>query len=154
MRTLRKVPPGEERDFDIYSNESVLSQVNDITEGVRLGAYVVGLIALLAAGIGIMNIMLVFVTERTKEIGIRKAIGARKVNILMQFITEAIVLCLFGGVIGIVLGVGIGNIAGSLLQATAVIPLDWVLVGVLLCIIIGVVFGTYPAMKAANLGPI
>ncbi|MDZ7763366.1 MAG: ABC transporter permease [Melioribacteraceae bacterium] len=154
MRTLRKVPPGEERDFDIYSNESVLSQINDITEGVRLGAYVVGLIALLAAGIGIMNIMLVSVTERTKEIGIRKAIGARKVNILMQFITEAIVLCLFGGVIGIVLGVGIGNIAGSLLQATAVIPLDWVLVGVLLCIIIGVVFGTYPAMKAANLDPI
>lgn len=154
MRTLRKVPPGQERDFDIYSNESVLAQINDITEGVRLGAYVIGLIALLAAGVGIMNIMLVSVTERTKEIGIRKAIGARKVNILMQFITEAIVLCLFGGAIGIILGVGIGNFAGSLLQATAVIPLDWVLIGVFLCILIGVVFGTYPAMKAANLDPI
>lgn len=154
MRTLRKVPPGEERDFDIYSNESVLSQINDITAGVRIGAYVIGLIALLAAGVGIMNIMLVSVTERTKEIGVRKAIGARKINILMQFITEAIVLCLFGGVIGIILGVGVGNLAGSLLNATAVIPLDWVLVGVILCILIGVVFGTYPAMKAANLDPI
>ncbi len=154
MRTLRKVPPGAERDFDIYSNESVLSQINDITEGVRLGAYVIGLIALLAAGVGIMNIMLVSVTERTREIGIRKAIGARKYNVLVQFITEAIVLCLFGGIVGIVLGVGAGNFAGSLLKATAIIPMDWVLVGVLLCILIGVTFGTYPAIKAANLDPI
>lgn len=154
MRTLRKVPPGEERDFDIYSNESVLTQINEITEGVRLGAYVIGMIALLAAGVGIMNIMLVSVTERTKEIGIRKAIGARKFNVLTQFLAEAIVLCLFGGIVGIILGVGVGNFAGSLLQATAVIPLDWVLVGVILCVLIGVTFGTYPAVKAANLDPI
>jgi len=154
MRTLRKVPPGAERDFDIYSNESVLAQINNMTEGIRLGAYVIGLIALLAAGVGIMNIMLVSVTERTKEIGVRKAIGAKKVNILLQFISEAIVLCLFGGLAGIILGVGVGNLAGSLLNATAVIPMDWVMVGVFLCIIIGIVFGTYPAIKAANLDPI
>ena len=154
MRTLRKVAPGEDRDFDIFSNESVLTQINQMTEGVKLGAYVIGLIALLAAGVGIMNIMLVSVTERTKEIGIRKAIGAKKFNILIQFISEAIVLCLFGGFIGIVLGIGVGNFAGSLLQATTVIPMDWVLVGVLLCVMIGVIFGTYPAVKASNLDPI
>lgn len=154
MRTLRKVPPGEDRDFDIFSNKSVLTQINEMTEGVKLGAYVIGLIALLAAGVGIMNIMLVSVTERTKEIGIRKAIGARRFNILLQFISEAIVLCLFGGFVGIVLGIGVGNFAGSLLQATTVIPLDWVLVGVFLCVMIGIIFGTYPAIKASNLDPI
>lgn len=154
MRTLRKVLPGEERDFDIFSNKSVLTQINEMTEGVKLGAYVIGLIALLAAGVGIMNIMLVSVTERTKEIGIRKAIGAKKINILLQFISEAIVLCLFGGMVGIILGVGLGNFAGSLLQATTVIPLDWMMVGVILCILIGVIFGTYPAVKASNLDPI
>lgn len=154
MRTLRKVPPGADRDFDIYSNESVLSQINQMTEGIKIGAYVIGLIALLAAGVGIMNIMLVSVTERTKEIGVRKAIGARKINILIQFISEAIVLCLGGGIVGIILGIAVGNFAGSLLNATAVIPMDWVLVGVFLCVMIGVIFGTYPAIKASNLDPI
>jgi putative ABC transport system permease protein len=154
MRTIRKVPPGEPNDFDIYSNESVLTQINQMTEGVRLGAYVIGLIALLAAGVGIMNIMLVSVTERTKEIGIRKAIGARKTNVLFQFLVEAVTLCLLGGVVGIILGVGAGNFAGSLLDASATIPMDWVIIGVFLCVLIGVIFGTYPAYKAANLDPI
>ncbi len=106
MRTIRKVPPGEENDFDIFSNESLISQVGQITQYVRLGAIVIAFIALLAAGVGIMNIMLVSVTERTREIGIRKAIGAKKRNILFQFIIEAVTLCQFGGVIGIVLGLG------------------------------------------------
>src|SRR5690606_4102572 len=154
MRTIRKVPPGEENDFDIYSNESLIGQINDITSGVKIGAIVISIIALLAAGVGIMNIMLVSVTERTREIGIRKAIGARKKNILLQFLIEAVVLCLVGGVIGIVLGVGIGNLAGSLLNATAAVPVDWVLIGLALCLFVGVVFGTYPAYKAANLDPI
>jgi putative ABC transport system permease protein len=98
--------------------------------------------------------MLVSVTERTREIGIRKAIGAKKINILIQFLIESVTLCLIGGIIGIVLGVGVGNLAGSLLKAVAVIPLDWVLLGIFLCVIIGVTFGTYPAYKAANLDPI
>jgi len=154
MRTIRKVAPGEENDFDIFSNQSVLTQINDITSGVKIGAYVIGMIALIAAGVGIMNIMLVSVTERTKEIGIRKAIGAKKSNILIQFITEAIILSQLGGLIGIFLGVSVGNLAGSFLNAIPVIPIDWVLIGVLLCVIIGVGFGTYPAYKAANLDPI
>jgi putative ABC transport system permease protein len=154
MRTLRKVQPGEENDFSIFSNETLINQVNDITGGVKIGAMVVSIIALLAAGVGIMNIMLVSVTERTKEIGIRKAIGARKMNILLQFLSEAVILCLFGGFIGIILGVGIGNLAGSFLNAQSAIPVDWVIIGLSLCVFVGVIFGTYPAYKAANLDPI
>jgi putative ABC transport system permease protein len=115
---------------------------------------VVSAIALIAAGVGIMNIMLVSVTERTREIGIRKALGARKSHILMQFLTEAIMLSLVGGIIGILLGIGIGNFAGSYLNAVAAIPYDWVGIGIALCVLVGVGFGTYPAYKAANLDPI
>lgn len=154
FRTIRKLGPGEENNFDIWSNERILTRINDITAGVRIGSIVVAAIALLAAGVGIMNIMLVSVTERTREIGIRKAIGAKKINILTQFIVEAITLCLIGGIVGIFLGVLVGNVAGSFLNATAVIPVDWVLIGIFLCVAIGVGFGTYPAYKAANLDPI
>ncbi len=154
MRKIRKVDPGEDNDFDIFSNESLIGQVNDITGPIKIGAIVVSIIALLAAGVGIMNIMLVSVTERTREIGIRKAVGARKSNILTQFLLEAIALCIVGGIIGIVLGVGIGNFAGSFLNAQAAIPVDWVIIGIMLCVFVGVIFGTYPAYKAANLDPI
>lgn len=154
MRTIRKVPPGKENDFDIFSNESLIGQINGITGGIRIGAMVISIISLLAAGVGIMNIMLVSVTERTREIGIRKAVGARRANILVQFLIEAIILCLIGGFIGILLGVGVGNIAGSFLNAEAAIPIDWVFIGLTLCVFVGIVFGTYPAYKAANLDPI
>lgn len=154
MRIIRKVPPGEDNDFDIFSNESIVGQINDITGGVRIGALVVSIIALLAAGVGIMNIMLVSVTERTREIGIRKAVGAKKINILAQFLFEAVVLCVIGGFIGIALGIGLGNFAGSFLNAESAIPVDWVMIGLSLCIFVGVLFGTYPAYKAANLDPI
>lgn len=154
MRTIRKVPAGEEDDFGIFSNESVLNQINGITSGVRIGAIVISLIALIAAGVGIMNIMLVSVTERTREIGVRKAVGAKRSNILIQFLTEAIVLCQFGGIIGIVLGIAVGNMLGTQLNAPGAIPIDWVVIGVLMCVIVGVGFGTYPAYKAANLDPI
>jgi len=154
MRTIRKISPGDENDFDIVSSESILGQINSITSGVRIGALVIAAISLLAAGVGIMNIMLVSVTERTKEIGIRKSIGAKRKNILFQFLIEAVVLCLVGGLIGILSGIFVGNLAGSFLQAKAVVPLDWVMIGIFLCVAIGVGFGTYPAYKAANLDPI
>jgi putative ABC transport system permease protein len=154
MRVIRKVEPGQDNDFEIFSNESLIAQINDITSGIKLGAIVVSIIALLAAGVGIMNIMLVSVTERTREIGIRKAIGARKKNIMTQFLIEAVVLCLVGGIIGIILGVGIGNLAGSFLNAETAIPYDWVAIGLSLCVFVGILFGTYPAYKAANLDPI
>jgi putative ABC transport system permease protein len=154
FRTIRKVKPGEPDDFSIFSNESMITTVNDITDPIKIGALVVSVIALLAAGVGIMNIMLVSVTERTREIGIRKAIGARRNSILIQFLIEAIILCFFGGIVGIIIGVGIGNLAGSFLNAPAAIPIDWVIIGITLCVLVGIIFGTYPAYKAANLDPI
>jgi putative ABC transport system permease protein len=154
FRKIRKVKPGEPNDFSIFSNESLISQVNDITGPIKIGALAVSLVALIAAGIGIMNIMLVSVTERTREIGIRKAVGAKKMNILLQFLLEAIVLCIVGGLAGIIIGVGIGNFAGSFLNAEFAIPVDWVIIGITMCIIVGIIFGTYPAYKAANLDPI
>ena len=154
MRLVRKIEPGEENDFEIFSNESLITQVNDITGPIKIGALAVSLVALIAAGVGIMNIMLVSVTERTKEIGIRKAIGARKSSILIQFLIEAIILCVIGGIAGIALGIVIGNFAGSFLNAETAIPYDWVIIGITMCIIVGLIFGTYPAYKAANLDPI
>ncbi|HSW56147.1 MAG TPA: ABC transporter permease [Ignavibacteriaceae bacterium] len=154
MRMIRKIEPGEEPDFEVFSNESLIGQVNDITGPIKIGALAVSLVALIAAGVGIMNIMLVSVTERTKEIGIRKAIGARKSSILIQFLIEAIILCVIGGIAGITLGIVIGNFAGSFLNAETAIPYDWVIIGITMCIIVGLIFGTYPAYKAANLDPI
>ena len=154
FRKIRKVPVGEPDDFYVFSNESMITQVNDITGPIKIGALAVSLVALIAAGVGIMNIMLVSVTERTKEIGIRKAIGAKKSSILIQFLIEAVILCIVGGFAGIALGIGIGNFAGSFLNAPMAIPYDWVIIGITMCVIVGLIFGTYPAYKAANLDPI
>jgi putative ABC transport system permease protein len=154
LRVARKVPPGKEDDFEIFSNDSLIAQFNSFTMAVRIGVAVVSSIALLAAGIGIMNIMLVSVTERTREIGIRRAIGARKRNIMTQFIMEAVVLCEVGGALGVVLGILGGNATAFFLKLTPVIPVDWVIIGLVICSIVGIVFGTYPAYKAANLDPI
>jgi len=154
LRIIRKVAPGDESDFEIISNDSVMSQINAFTFAVRMGVAAISSIALVAAGIGIMNIMLVSVTERTREIGVRRAIGAKKRNIMAQFIMEAVVLCEIGGVIGVVLGVVGGDIGAHMMGMSPVIPLDWAILGLLICSIVGVVFGTYPAYKAANLDPI
>jgi putative ABC transport system permease protein len=154
MRKIRKVAAGEPNDFFIFSNESMITEINKITDPIKIIALAISLIALIAAGVGIMNIMLVSVTERTREIGIRKALGARRTWILSQFLFEAIILCMLGGLIGIVIGVSIGNIAGGLINAQAAVPWNWVFLGLLICVLVGVVFGTYPAYKASNLDPI
>lgn len=154
LRTARKVDPADPDDFSIFSNDSMIEQFNDFTKYVKMGVAFISFIALLAAGVGIMNIMLVSVSERIKEIGIRKAIGARKANILVQFLTEAIVLCQIGGFFGIILGVLGGNVVALLLDIPAIFPLDWASFAVILCTAIGVIFGVYPAWKAANLDPI
>jgi len=154
LRAIRKVRPGVEDDFEISSNDSMIEQFKTFTRSVRIGVAVVSSIALLAAGIGIMNIMLVSVTERTREIGIRRAIGAKKRNIMTQFIMEAVVLCEVGGAVGVVLGILGGNLLALFLKLPPVIPVDWVLLGLAICSVVGVVFGTYPAWKAANLDPI
>ncbi len=154
LRVIRKVPPGEDDDFEIFSNDSMIQQFDTFTRAVRLGVAVVSSIALLAAGIGIMNIMLVSVTERTREIGIRRAIGAKRRNIMTQFIMEAIVLCQVGGIIGVILGILGGNVLAMALKLKPVIPMDWVGIGLAICSVVGIVFGTYPAYKAAHLDPI
>lgn len=154
MRQIRKVAPGEDNDFEIWSNESLVQQANSFTVYFKYGAGVISFISLIAAGIGIMNIMLVTVTERTKEIGIRMAIGAKRSNILTQFLFEAILLCEIGGIIGIAIGVGAGNLLGAMLSTPVTIPYDWVVIGLIVCSIIGILFGTYPAFKAAKLNPI
>mgnify|MGYP001317387225 FL=1 len=154
LRAARKVPPGEEDDFEIFSNDSLVSQFQAFTLAVRVGMALISSISLLAAGIGIMNIMLVSVTERTREIGVRRAIGAKKRNIITQFIVEAIVLCEVGGLLGVALGVLGGNGIAFALQVPVVVPIDWILFGLLICSLVGIAFGTYPAIKAANLDPI
>ncbi len=154
LRQARGVPPGADDDFYIFSNDSLIDQFNEFTKYVRLGIMGVSAIALIAAGVGIMNIMLVSVTERTREIGVRKAIGARKSNILAQFVLEAIVLSELGGTIGIVIGILAGNLVAIFFEVPPVIPLDWTAIGFGICSIIGIVFGVYPAWKASNLDPI
>jgi putative ABC transport system permease protein len=157
LRRVRGVPRGEEDDFDYFNSQGMINEFNRMTMGVKIGAFVIGIIALLVAGIGIMNIMLVSVTERTKEIGIRKSLGAKPRNILRQFLLEAIVLCNFGGVIGVLLGFGFGNLmvkVGMSPTFEAVVPINWAIIGLLFCTIVGVAFGMLPAIKASRLHPI
>ena len=154
MRLVRGLDPEDPNDFEVFSNDSLIEAFNNIANTVAVGAFVISAIALLASGVGVMNIMLVSVTERTKEIGIRKSIGAKKRNILMQFLIEAVVLSLMGGLAGIAVGVIGGNVVASMLNATAVFPWGWTLAGMLVCSGIGITFGFYPAWKAAGLDPI
>jgi putative ABC transport system permease protein len=154
LRDTRKVRPGDPDDFELFSNDSLIDQFKTFTRAVRIGVTVVSSIALLAAGVGIMNIMLVSVTERTREIGVRRAIGAKRRNIMAQFIMEAVVLCEVGGVIGVVAGILGGNVLAWFMKVPPAVPVDWIVLGLVLCSIVGIVFGTYPAWKAANLDPI
>lgn len=154
LRTARRVAPGEEDDFAYYSNDSLIKQFNEFTQYVRLGILLVSSIALIASGVGIMNIMLVSVTERTREIGIRKAIGAKRKDILSQFIIEAVILSQIGGILGIVAGIVGGNALSVLMEVSVVVPWLWVGIGFAACTAVGLVFGVYPAWKASTLDPI
>ncbi len=154
MRQARGLKPGDENDFEMYANDSLASAFATVADQIRAGAFVISFIALIAAGIGIMNIMLVSVTERTKEIGIRKSIGARKRDILRQFLVEAVFLSVVGGLLGIAFGVLGGNALAILLKAEVLFPIGWAIAGIGVCSVIGVGFGMYPAWKAASLDPI
>ena len=154
MRTIRKVKAGEDNDFELETNDEMIETFSGFTGGIKLFALSVSIIALVVAGIGIMNIMLVSVTERIKEIGIRKAIGATKQDILTQFLMEAVFLSEFGGIVGIILGISAGNLVSFIFKIPAVIPIDWAIIGLAVCSLIGIGFGIYPAWKAAQLDPI
>jgi len=154
MRLVRNLKPWEENDFEIETNESIKEQFSGLTKYLQWFGFISGGIALIAAGVGIMNIMLVSVKERTREIGVRKAVGAKRRWIMYQFIIEAITLCQVGGAIGIVVGVIAGGAFGLLIGGTFSIPVGWVVFSVIICTMLGVIFGAYPAWKAAKLDPI
>ena len=154
MRIVRGVRANQENDFEIYSNDSLKSAFISVAGVVRIGAFVISFIALVAAGIGIMNIMLVSVTERTKEIGVRKSIGARSRDILRQFLTEAVFISEAGGTLGIILGVIGGDLLAAWLKVDIIFPYGWAIAGLIVCSAIGIGFGLYPAYRAANLDPI
>jgi putative ABC transport system permease protein len=154
MRIARTLKAGADNDFEVYSNDSLIAAFAKVADIISEGAFVVSAIALVAAGVGIMNIMLVSVTERTKEIGVRKSIGARRMNILAQFLIEAVALSLTGGLAGIALGIVAGNGLALMMNAAIVFPWGWALAGLLVCTGIGVGFGFYPAYRAATLDPI
>lgn len=154
LRTIRKVEPGAESDFEITTNETLGSAFDAFTGVLYLIGFVVGGVVLLGAGIGVMNIMLVTVTERTREIGVRKAVGATKSAIVSQFLMESIAICQIGGVIGIICGAALGNGAALWLESSVVIPWNAAVIGVVGMTVVGVLFGVYPAYKAAQLDPI
>ena len=154
MRIARGLNANQENDFEIYTNDSLKGAFASVAGVVRIGAFVISFIALVAAGIGIMNIMLVSVTERTKEIGVRKSIGARSRDILRQFLTEAVFISEAGGILGIILGVIGGDLLAVWLKVDIVFPYGWAIAGLIVCSAIGIGFGLYPAYRAANLDPI
>lgn len=154
FRKVRGDRAGEEDSFEITKSDSIAAMVIDQLGFISMAATIIGFITLLGAGIGLMNIMLVSVTERTREIGIRKSLGATQKIIRRQFLTEAVVICQLGGLLGILLGIGVGNIMSIVLQAGFIVPWKWILTGVALCFVTGVLSGFYPARKAAKLDPI
>lgn len=154
MRTIRKVEPGQVNDFEVETNDSMRAIFDAFTGALTVGGAGIGLIALLAAGIGIMNIMLVSVTERTREIGIRKSLGARRRDIMRQFLLEAFVLCQIGGILGIMMGIAMGNLTALQFGIAAAIPWGWAIASIIMVTFIALLFGGYPAARAARLDPI
>ena len=154
FRTIRNLNPRDESDFNIRKSDNLVNMLLKNLRYVTLAATIIGIVTLFGAAVGLMNIMLVSVTERTREIGVRKAIGAKTQTIKYQFLFESIMIGQLGGFFGIILGILIGNAVSSMLRSSFVIPWVWVLTGIVVCFIVGVVSGYAPAVKAANIDPI
>lgn len=154
MRKIRNDRIGADDSFEIERSDSVTEALDNITNGMRVGGFAIGAVTLLGAAIGLMNIMMVSVTERTREIGIRKALGATPKRIRQQFLIEAIVICQMGGIAGAFLGIGIGNVLAGFLGGTFVIPWVWITVGLIICVVVGLVSGFVPANNASKMDPI
>jgi len=154
MRIARGLTIEQPNDFEFRTNESLVESFRDFQRTISIGAFIISFMALVTAGVGIMNIMLVSVTERTREIGIRKSIGAPAGTILRQFLLEALFLSLMGGTIGIVLGATAGNIVAAAFNLPLILPVLWIFVSIVVCSAIGIGFGIFPAWVAANLNPV
>ncbi|NME66838.1 ABC transporter permease [Flammeovirga aprica] len=155
LRTIRKDQLGKPDSFEIKRSDSLNSEFDQMTLTLRIGGVAIAIVTLLGASIGLMNIMMVSVTERTREIGIRKALGATPTAIRQQFLLEAIFICILGGVVGSFIGAGIGNAIAVFLDSTSfVLPWVWMIVSLVVCVIVGVMSGYYPARKASLLDPI
>jgi putative ABC transport system permease protein len=155
MRSIRSDDVGREDSFTIERSETAAETLADITSILRLASFVISFVTLLGASIALMNIMLVSVTERTREVGVRKALGATPLRIRQQFVIEAIVVCLLGGIVGVMLGIGLGNLVAVFMKLEIfVIPWFWILMGLVVCVGVGLLSGYYPASKASKLDPI
>jgi putative ABC transport system permease protein len=154
FRVVRNLDPTDESDFNVMKSDTILNILLRNIRYVTLAATLIGIVTLFGAAIGLMNIMLVSVTERTREIGVRKAVGAKPVTIRYQFLLESIIIGQLGGLFGIILGIIIGNGVSSMLRSSFVVPWFWVITGIVVCFIVGVVSGYAPAVKAANIDPI
>lgn len=154
FRSIRKDRAGEQDSFEIEKSTGLVGQVLSMTTYLRLGAFAVALITLMGAMVGLLNIMLVSVTERTREIGVRKSLGATRRSIAQQFLIEAVVITQIGGLVGVLLGLGLGNLVSVFLGGTFLIPWNWIVLAFIVCFITGVGAGLYPAIKAAKMNPV
>jgi putative ABC transport system permease protein len=154
FRKIRSVPIGEEENFEITRADSLATMLIGLTRKASMGFIIIGIITLLGAAIGLMNIMLVTVTERTKEIGIRKAMGATAQTIKNQFLIESVVICFFGGGFGILMGIIMANVISLYFSSELFIPWFWIFMGFTICMIVGLVSGYLPAKRASQLDPI
>lgn len=155
MRSIRRDPIGEEDSFELRRSQTLAENLDEISGYLRAGGFGIGFVTLLGASIGLMNIMMVSVTERTREIGVRKALGATPLKIRQQFLIEAIVVCMIGGIFGVFMGIAIGNLLSNVISpGSFVIPWIWIIFGFVICVVVGLVSGYYPAYKASRLDPI
>lgn len=154
FRVIRKIPVGKENDFAINSNDSLAEMLMESISFIAIAAMVISIITLLGSVVGLMNIMLVSVAERTREIGVSKALGAKSSVIKQQFLTESVLISLMGGLIGVILGILVGNIFGLVFNTGFVVPWLWMATGIALCALVGIISGIYPAVKASKLDPI
>lgn len=155
MRSIRGDEVGREDSFTLERSETAAETLENITTILRIAGFVISFVTLLGASIALMNIMLVSVTERTREVGVRKALGATPLRIRQQFVIEAIVVCLLGGIVGVVLGIGLGNLVAVLMELKIfVVPWFWIFMGLVVCVGVGLLSGYYPASKASKLDPI